>query len=309
MDQTRLPLPRASDKQRINRMVQYNTAFYLDQMDESYVSAKKILGILFERYRPTSVVDLGCGVGTWLRACLDLGVTDIDGRDGDYVDRSLLKIPPECFHAADLSQPQTVGRRYDLAMSLEVAEHLERSSAENIVGALTRLSDVVLFSAAMPYQGGTGHSNENWLEYWAILFRRNDYVAVDYLRPLCWNSADVCFWYRQNVMLFAKRQLAPKLFPQAALADGRLLTQIHPELFLWACSRPRNDCAAYAADKSYFEKLTAAYCQGTVELPAQEPMYGPQNHVGFASQDATWWQGVKRRSHRLLEVVKRKKAA
>src|SRR5438046_10610902 len=95
--------------------------------------------------QPTSVVDLGCGIGTWLAVFAEHNVGDYVGIDGDYVDRSQLLIPPERFLSGDLSEPVELNRRFDLAVSLEVAEHLPAASARVLVASLTGLPPVVLF--------------------------------------------------------------------------------------------------------------------------------------------------------------------
>jgi SAM-dependent methyltransferase len=115
--------------------------------------------------QPEPVVDVGCGDGAWLSVFRELGVNHRFGLDGDYVDRRLLQIPQDQFSATDLSLPFRLPCTFDLAVSLEVAEHLPPQSAEDFVDSLTRLAPVVLFSAAIPLQGGTHHLNEQWPDY------------------------------------------------------------------------------------------------------------------------------------------------
>src|SRR5579864_3911534 len=133
----------------------YDASFFDQQVVGSITSANVALSLLFEHYKPGSIVDVGCGVGSWLKCAQDLGVEDILGIDGDYVDRSRLLIDPVQFRALDLNERIEVDRRFDLAISIEVAEHLSFYRSETFVADLVKLSDVVLFSAALPYQGGT----------------------------------------------------------------------------------------------------------------------------------------------------------
>ena len=151
---------------------------------------------------PRSVVDVGCGVGTWLAEFRKLGVGDVIGVDGDYVDRAKLQIPPDRFVAKDLAAPLTLGRTFDLVTSLEVAEHLPATAADGFVAALVDLGPVVLFSAAIPGQGGEGHVNEEWPQAWARRFAAHGYRWADPLRSLLWNDARVEFWYAQNLLVF-----------------------------------------------------------------------------------------------------------
>src|ERR1051326_3058645 len=88
------------------------------------------------------------------------------------------------------------------AISLEVAEHLPEASAQGFVASLTRLAPVVLFSAAVPLQGGAEHVNEQWQEYWRSKFSELDYVACDAIRPVIWGNEDVFTYYQQNILVY-----------------------------------------------------------------------------------------------------------
>jgi len=182
----------------------YDEKFYRAQKDASFKSASAILPLVAEFVHPRSVVDVGCGVGTWLTVWQKIFGTEIYGIDGDYVDRSQLFIDAENFHPANIEERITLERRFDLAMTLEVAEHLTPARADSFVEDLTRLSDVILFSAAIPAQGGTNHVNEQWQSYWAGKFLRFGYVAINCIRPQFWTRDDVGFWYTQNILIYTK---------------------------------------------------------------------------------------------------------
>ena len=117
-----------------NTMSVYTDHFYLRQRDGSRRSAAAIIPLVLDLVPARSVVDVGCGVGTWLSVFIDRGVADVLGVDGGYVDRALLEIRPERFIAADLRKPLRSGRAFDLAVSLEVAEHLPAECAATFVG-------------------------------------------------------------------------------------------------------------------------------------------------------------------------------
>lgn len=211
----------------------YDRDFYAVQQEGSYRSARKVLRLLATFGRPRSAIDFGCGVGTWLAALeVELGVTDFVGLDGEYVDLAALKIPPEKFRPHDLERPYVASRRFDLAISLEVAEHLPPEAGTVLVQSLAAASDLVLFSAAVPFQGGVRHVNEQFPEYWAEKFASSEFVAIDALRDLLWEDEEVAWWYRQNILLFARRSVLPTLSPalQSAASQTRhdRLTRLHP---------------------------------------------------------------------------------
>lgn len=225
----------------------YTPAFYDAQGPESLESARRLLGHLFGHYRPRSVLDVGCGIGTWLAAAAEQGVTDLTGVDGDYVAKDELLFAHERFIARDVAQPVDLGRRFDLVISVEVAEHLPQQAAENFVDTLTRHGDLVLFSAALPYQGGTAHCNENWLEYWQALFARRGFAAIDLLRPALWHDDGIAWWYRQNCVLFRAETAVQRILPSWPATGAATL--VHPEFLLRSVRRtPCHPLATSLAD-------------------------------------------------------------
>ena len=203
----------------------YDETFYDIFMAGSLRSAQVVLPIVLDLVKPASVVDVGCGLGLWLSVVAEHGVEDILAVDGDYVDRSRLRVPARAFHAADLSRPLRLDRRFDLAMSLEVAEHLPPERSASFVADLVALAPAVLFSAALPNQGGVDHVNERWLPYWAAEFARHGYVPVDAVRPRVWEDPEVDFWYAQNTMLYVEEALRESL---GASPSGWPLSMVHP---------------------------------------------------------------------------------
>ncbi|MGH9343269.1 MAG: methyltransferase domain-containing protein, partial [Terriglobia bacterium] len=180
---------------------EYTKEFYEHNWEGSLKSAQEVIPIVLEFVQPKRVVELGCGIAPWLSVLKSCGVEDVLGVDGDYVDRKELLIPADRFLAFNLEQPFQTERDFDLAISLEVAEHLPRSCAEPFVESLTKLAPVVLFSAAIPFQGGTHHVNEQWPDFWADIFRTHDYVTIDCLRKRIWQNENVEWWYAQNILI------------------------------------------------------------------------------------------------------------
>lgn len=186
----------------MNKDQPYNSKFFEMHNECVSRSARIVVPLVTELVRPRSVVDVGCGVGTWLSEFKDHGADRILGVDGDYVDPSSLLIPRDCFRAVDLNHPASIEETFGLAVCLEVAEHLPKASAGRLIGFLCELAPVILFSAAVPMQGGTHHVNEQWPEYWAKLFARYNYRRVDAVRKFIWKDSEVEWWYRQNIFLF-----------------------------------------------------------------------------------------------------------
>ena len=181
----------------------YNGKFYRE-LAPTRDSAGVILPIVFEILRPASIVDVGCGAGHWLAAAMALGVSDVMGVEGEWVKRTELAIPKEKILFRDLAQPLVIDRHFDLALSLEVAEHLPMERAQSFVKELCTAADAVLFSAAIPGQGGRHHVNEQWPAYWADLFGQSGYGCHDVLRHRIWDRPGVLWYYAQNCLLFVK---------------------------------------------------------------------------------------------------------
>lgn len=215
----------------------YTRKFYDVGKDGAHRSAQVIVLRVIDLCRPhheiKRVVDVGCGLGTWLRVWLELGASAVKSFDGDYVDRGALEIPEEAFQVVDLNLPFPMIAPADVAMSLEVAEHLPPEAAGELVHTLTSLAPVVLFSAAIPGQGGTNHVNEQWPGYWSALFAAQHYVAIDCLRHALLGNANVDWWYQQNLLIFvdqARLEAYPRLAEEYRRTGGRAPAIVHPEV-------------------------------------------------------------------------------
>jgi SAM-dependent methyltransferase len=213
----------------------YTNKFFGTRQTQTWKAASRIVPKVLEMIQPTSVIDIGCGTGEFLTAFREHGIEDIQGIDGAYLQRSQLVIPQESFMPFDLNQPLTLDRTYDLVVCLEVAEHLPPQSAGDFIASLTRLASIILFSAAIPYQGGNGHLNEQWPEYWADLFKQHGFVPVDALRRSIWYDREIPYWYRQNMLFFCMEESLAgneKLVQAYKATDPDALSTVHPEIYL-----------------------------------------------------------------------------
>jgi SAM-dependent methyltransferase len=212
----------------------YSRFFYKNRQNPSS-SAGVISGEVMKLMQPKSVVDVGCGLGEFLRSFQKRGVEKVLGIDGSWVNKAKLKISEKYFLEANLEKALPVKEKFDLAISLEVAEHLSEKEASFFIKKLTELAPVVLFSAAIPYQGGTGHINEQWPEYWVELFEKEGYVPIDCLRSKIWSNKKVSFVYAQNSLLFVKKEVLgknQKLKKAYEENKNNVLSAVHPDLYL-----------------------------------------------------------------------------
>ena len=201
----------------------YGDHFYRSQVDDSLRSARAAVPAIAELVRPISVLDVGCGAGTWLSVWHGLGVSDLMGIDGGVVPEEALRVPTEQFRTVDLEPAFSLGRRFDLVMSLEVAEHLPEPAASRFVRSLCEHGDVVVFSAAIPGQYGLGHVNCQWQSYWQALFAENGLQYDGALRARVWGVPEIGAYYRQNMMLF--RRGLP------TTSDHDLIDVVHPAVY------------------------------------------------------------------------------
>ena len=224
-----------------NREPSYRYPRDNDESRAAVNTARTVLPVLLAEAGPIrSAVDIGCGYGEWLYVCKEQGLTDIIGADGAWVDRSKILISESEFTSVDCSQPFDLQRTFDLALCTELAEHVPDGSADSLVASLTRLAPLIVWSAAIPYQGGKDHINEQWPEYWAGKFARHGFVPLEEIRQLIWDRADLIWWYKQNLMLYVHADKLDGLERlKAACARHSPIPSrvVHPDLFLKKMTR------------------------------------------------------------------------
>ena len=118
--------------------------------------------------------------------------------------------PLSAFRVCDLERESLttvipLDTKFKLLICVEVAEHLSSARSESFIAEICHFGDLVLFSAAVPGQGGVHHVNEQWPEFWAALFQKNRFACFDFIRRDLWTRQDIEYWYAQNVMLFARQ--------------------------------------------------------------------------------------------------------
>ena len=216
-------------------MYEYSADFYNYINQGAIDSARKVLPRVQALVTSPvdSVLDVGCGAGAWLSVWKERGASVI-GLDGDYVEIDSLLIDAAEFVSADLAAGFSLGRRFAVVQCLEVAEHLNEDSAVRLVESLCQHSDIVVFSAAPPGQGGENHINEKPYEYWRHIFQSQGYAMYDAIRPGLLREKSVKPWYRFNMFIFLSDQgdpgLRSALLPYRVV-DGSPVADVSPPLY------------------------------------------------------------------------------
>ncbi|PKN88653.1 MAG: hypothetical protein CVU46_00150 [Chloroflexi bacterium HGW-Chloroflexi-8] len=195
----------------------YDNDFFSKHDLISYKSAVSFVPILFDLFEINSVVDIGCGIGSWLKAFQDHGVTNIKGYDVSNLQKSDYLVPYENLELNFdfISRDFPNDKKYDILLCLEVVEHLPEKKSFEFIKKLTELSPVILFSAAIPGQSGHGHINEQYPSFWNEIFQKFSFIEIDFIKPLIWNNYEIAWWYRQNMTIYVNRELLiqyPKLY-------------------------------------------------------------------------------------------------
>lgn len=205
----------------------YNRTFFEDEGATAKTSSQIVLPYILDKLQPNTIVDFGCGTGEWLYVAKQYDcVKKVVGVDGDYA-KDVTVLDPGEFIAKDLNGAINLNQQFDLAISLEVAEHIIQDCAKIFIENLTRHSDIILFSAAIPYQEGKHHVNEQYPSYWQKIFKSYGYTVCDCIRNVFWNNDDVEIWYRQNIMFYCKEELKDELQKKFD-SDEQIIDMIHP---------------------------------------------------------------------------------
>lgn len=195
-------------------------------------SPMEIVPILTGIFNPSSVVDVGCGIGTFLYCFKQQGVKEVAGIDGPWANKELVSkyLASEEFIECNLEESFNLKRNFDMAICLEVAEHLQPEPADKLINNLVSLSKIIVFSAAIPGQGGQNHINEQWMSYWQTRFSQHGYQVLDMLRPYFWENEKIHWWYRQNMFVIIHESMLHNEFKLPELVPGKILNYVHPGL-------------------------------------------------------------------------------
>jgi SAM-dependent methyltransferase len=227
------PVPESQSEPAVG----YDSYWHDIHHDGAEVAARRVLPLVFQLADIESVVDVGCGYGAWLSVAGDLGARALVGVEGpwavDWRDRGMFDPRLEIVFQ-DLEHSIELERRFDLAVCLETAEHLSPERGPGLIDELCCLAPVILFSAALPGQGGYNHFNEQPLSAWVREFAAHRYRPLDLLRRRFWDDKDVPFWYAQNLMLFVTESRRSETESRAAalppLDDAAGVDLVHPKL-------------------------------------------------------------------------------
>jgi len=213
--------------------MRYGEWFYRKVAEDGRTHVGPIVAAILEYVQPRSVIDVGCGAGHFLAEFARRGIEDSLGVDFPGIAPEVLQIPRERFLGADLSKGLHFDRTFDLALSLEVAEHIAAESADAFVDTLVDAAPITVFSAAIPRQGGYRHVNEQWPEYWADKFAKRGFSVIDCLRDRLWNDDAIPAYYRQNILMFANESALARLPLSDAerRSQHRVLSRVHPSLY------------------------------------------------------------------------------
>jgi SAM-dependent methyltransferase len=186
----------------------YDDAYYEELDRRSLPSSRIIAETVVRQFAPASMIDVGCGSGALLQAFREQGVVRMLGLEYSpsglaWCRKRNLNVRPFDLKAVSTEHLGS----FDVVCSLEVGEHLPAHLADQYVDFLCSLGQVVVFSAAVPGQGGTDHINEQPHEYWRDKITAHgltfDTSTTESWRA-AWKTTDVAWYYAQNVMVFRK---------------------------------------------------------------------------------------------------------
>lgn len=185
----------------------YNNKFFQNTIKLETKSAADFVDVVLKYYQPASIVDIGCGAGIYLKEFEQRGIKNLLGIDGSSAASEEFLLSLDKLEIFDLTKKYKFKNQYDLGLCLEVAEHLEESSADTLIETITNSSKNIIFSAAVPGQGprSIGHINEQLPEYWIEKFKHKNFSyrkeKTEKMRQEM-KDKGVVWWIVNNLMIF-----------------------------------------------------------------------------------------------------------
>jgi cyclopropane fatty-acyl-phospholipid synthase-like methyltransferase len=153
-----------------------DSRFHAAELHMASLLPTHLLDAVLDRWKPTTVLDIGCGTGQAVNYLVDRGV-DCVGLEGSQpaIDASPVH---NRIKLVNLNRPVALGRMFDVVWSYEVAEHIHPKYTDAFLQTLTTHGPVIILSAARPGQGGVGHFNEQPPLYWIERIERRGFLHV-----------------------------------------------------------------------------------------------------------------------------------
>jgi hypothetical protein len=165
--------------------------------------AERLAQYIKNRFDPVHATDYGCSTGIYVRELIAQGI-DAMGFDNSQAAIDHCVCPN--IEQVDITDSSAVGLRYaDLGLCIEVAEHIPERNADDLMRFLLRhTKHWLIFSAAVPGQGGVGHVNCQPRDYWITKFEKRGWV-VDLVETCAMVETMACGyhlgWFVNNAMV------------------------------------------------------------------------------------------------------------
>jgi SAM-dependent methyltransferase len=208
----------------------YDEKFYRSVSTRSRKTAEIVSPMLLQIFKnPKSVLDVGCGDGVWLDEIIKLNnFSRVEAVDSEASDFKFIKNKKRIIiHKQNLEINSRLPKfEFDIVLCLEVLEHLTEETALKIAGQITN-SGMILFSAATPGQGGTGHINERTHEYWDDFFAKKGFISADCIRPQIQAYSQIPSFYKNNLMVYLNTSKLPNTKINLVYLLQNSKTEIH----------------------------------------------------------------------------------
>ncbi|AUX10564.1 hypothetical protein AArcSl_2953 [Halalkaliarchaeum desulfuricum] len=182
----------------------YNNDYYRKRKKDPWRSdAREVSRVLYDEFEPESVIDFGCAIGGHLEWFHEHGI-EVCGIEGNTTAFEYSLIPNEYLEEHDLREPYEITKQRDLALCIEVAEHIPERYANQLVASLTDSAESVFFTAAPPGQQGTHHINLKKDSYWEKKFEEKGYIRDNMIETRLKQNLNLekSTWIKDNMFVF-----------------------------------------------------------------------------------------------------------